>query len=102
MKPYDEKTPGIGMVGAHCKPPTHLANYRNVPPEQVAVRGFSSLTLESAAGIANFIQAIQEEREPLAGIDLAVDCVSVNYAAYQSGEGGRTIQLEVASPNPLK
>ncbi|WP_375583958.1 Gfo/Idh/MocA family protein [Cyclobacterium xiamenense] len=50
-------------------------------------RGFST-------EIADFIQAIREGREPLAGIDLAVDCVNVIYAAYQSAEEGRTITLE--------
>lgn len=42
----------------------------------------------------DFIHAIQEDREPLASIDLAVDCVNVIYAAYQSAEEGRTIDLE--------
>lgn len=50
-------------------------------------RGFST-------EVADFIDAIREEREPLASIDLAVDCVNVIYAAYQSAAEGRTIHLE--------
>ncbi|MBX2843797.1 MAG: Gfo/Idh/MocA family oxidoreductase [Flammeovirgaceae bacterium] len=44
--------------------------------------------------IEDFVHAIKEDREPLAGIDLAVDCVSVIYAAYQSAEEGRIIHLK--------
>ncbi|SDM70662.1 Gfo/Idh/MocA family protein [Kriegella aquimaris] len=46
-----------------------------------------------AQEIEDFIHAIQDDREPLAGIDLAVDCVNVIYAAYQSAEEGRIIHL---------
>ncbi|MBM1106247.1 Gfo/Idh/MocA family oxidoreductase [Aurantibacter crassamenti] len=46
-----------------------------------------------AQEIQDFIHAIQENREPLSGIDLAVDCVNVIYAAYQSAEEGRIIHL---------
>lgn len=42
----------------------------------------------------DFVHAIREGREPLAGIDLAVDCVDVIYAAYQSAEEGRPVNLE--------
>lgn len=44
--------------------------------------------------ITDFVQAIQEDREPLSGIDLAVDCVNVIYAAYLSAEEGRIVYLE--------
>ncbi|WP_339716049.1 Gfo/Idh/MocA family oxidoreductase [Cyclobacterium amurskyense] len=50
-------------------------------------RGFS---LE----IEDFIYAIHEGREPRSGIDLAVDVVNVIYAAYQSAEEGKVIQLK--------
>lgn len=46
-----------------------------------------------AQEMEDFVQAIREDREPLAGIDLAVDCVKVIYAAYQSAEEGRIIHL---------
>jgi predicted dehydrogenase len=46
-----------------------------------------------AQEIADFVGAIREGREPRAGIDLAVDCVSVIYAAYVSAEEGRRIDL---------
>ncbi|AYN66322.1 gfo/Idh/MocA family oxidoreductase [Euzebyella marina] len=49
-------------------------------------RGFSQ-------EISDFIYAIKEDRQPLSGIDLAVDCVHVIYAAYQSAEEGRRIDL---------
>ncbi|WP_162343262.1 hypothetical protein [Cyclobacterium salsum] len=97
-----KKTIGIGMVGAHYQTPMHLENYRNVPPEQVAGRGVCPLTQESAAGIANFIKVIQEEREPLAGIDRTVYYVNILYAAYQTAKEGRTVSLEEASLNSVK
>ncbi len=50
-------------------------------------RGFSQ-------EIEDFIAAIKEDRPPRAGIDLAVDCVNVIYAAYQSAEEGRVIKLD--------
>jgi predicted dehydrogenase len=46
-----------------------------------------------APEIEDFIHAIREGRQPLAGIDLAVDVVNVIYAAYQSAEEGRIIHL---------
>jgi predicted dehydrogenase len=50
-------------------------------------RGFSQ-------EIEDFIHAIRDDREPLAGIDLAVDCVNVIYSAYLSAEEGRKVDLE--------
>jgi predicted dehydrogenase len=49
-------------------------------------RGFSQ-------EIADFAGAIREGREPRAGIDLAVACVEVIYAAYLSAEAGRLVEL---------
>jgi predicted dehydrogenase len=46
-----------------------------------------------AQEIQDFVGAIQEGREPRAGIDLAVECVNVIYAAYQSAEEGRRVDL---------
>lgn len=46
-----------------------------------------------AQEIEDFIYAIKDEREPLAGIDLAVDCVNVIYSAYLSAEEGRTVSI---------
>ena len=43
--------------------------------------------------IEDFVSAIREKREPLAGIDLAVDCVEVIYAAYLSAAEGRRVDL---------
>ncbi len=50
-------------------------------------RGFSQ-------EITDFIQAIRDDREPLAGIDLAVDVVNVIYSAYVSAEEGRVVKLD--------
>ncbi len=44
--------------------------------------------------MSDFVHAIRDDREPRAGIDLAVDCVNVIYAAYVSAEEGRTVSLE--------
>jgi len=44
--------------------------------------------------IEDFAGAIRKGREPLAGIDLAVDVVNVIYAAYQSAEEGRVVKLD--------
>jgi predicted dehydrogenase len=41
----------------------------------------------------DFAEAIRDDREPQAGIDLAVDCVNIIYAAYLSAEEGRRITL---------
>jgi len=49
-------------------------------------RGFSQ-------EIADFAGAIREGREPRSGIDLAVACVEVIYAAYLSAEAGRLVEL---------
>jgi predicted dehydrogenase len=46
-----------------------------------------------AQEIADFVAAIRENREPFAGIDLAVECVNVIYAAYLSAEQGRRVDL---------
>ena len=46
-----------------------------------------------AQEIADFVSAIRENREPRSGIDLAVECVEVIYAAYQSAETGTRITL---------
>ena len=43
--------------------------------------------------IADFVSAIREGREPRSGIDLAVACVDVIYAAYLSAEAGRQVEL---------
>lgn len=46
-----------------------------------------------AQEIQDFVGAIRENREPQAGIDLAVDCVNVIYAAYVSAEEGRRVTV---------
>lgn len=43
----------------------------------------------------DFVDAIQEGREPLAGATLAADCIEVIYAAYLSAEEGRRIPLQL-------
>jgi predicted dehydrogenase len=43
--------------------------------------------------IEDFVASLRDKREPLAGIDLAVDCVEVIYAAYLSSAEGRKISL---------
>ena len=43
--------------------------------------------------IRDFVEAIREDREPLAGIDLAVECTEVIYAAYLSAAEGRRVTL---------
>jgi predicted dehydrogenase len=50
-----------------------------------------------AQEIEDFVGAIRDGREPRAGIDLAVDCVNVIYAAYASAEEGRRMDLAAAS-----
>lgn len=46
-----------------------------------------------AQEMRDFADAIQTGREPRAGIDLAVQCVDVIYAAYVSAEEGRRVAL---------
>ena len=47
-----------------------------------------------AQEIEDFVHAIRDEREPQAGIDLAVDCVNLIYSAYLSAEEGRSVSLQ--------
>lgn len=47
-----------------------------------------------AQEIEDFIHAIGDDREPRAGIDLAVDCVNLIYSAYLSAAEGRIVRLE--------
>jgi predicted dehydrogenase len=46
-----------------------------------------------AREIEDFITSIRAGRDPRSGIDLAVDCVAVIYAAYQAAEEGRSVSL---------
>lgn len=46
-----------------------------------------------AQEISDFVHAIRDNRPPLSGIDLAVDCVNVIYSAYLSAEEGRVVSL---------
>ena len=46
-----------------------------------------------AQEIEDFVGAIREDREPQSGIDLAVDCVNVIYAGYESAETGKRVAL---------
>jgi predicted dehydrogenase len=46
-----------------------------------------------AQEIEDFVSALGEGREPRAGIDLAVQCIDVIYAAYVSAEEGRRVSL---------
>jgi predicted dehydrogenase len=49
-------------------------------------RGFSQ-------EIEDFVGAIREDREPRSGIDLAVECVNVIYAAYEAAETGSRVAV---------
>lgn len=46
-----------------------------------------------AQEIDDFVSAIREGREPCSGIDLAINCVEVIYAAYESAEIGGRVTL---------
>ena len=46
-----------------------------------------------AQEIEDFVGAIRDGSEPRSGIDLAVECVKVIYAAYQSAETGCRVTL---------
>ncbi|MCI8871219.1 MAG: gfo/Idh/MocA family oxidoreductase, partial [Lawsonibacter sp.] len=43
--------------------------------------------------LQDFAEAIVQDREPFCGIDLAVQTMEVLYAAYQSAEEGRRVDL---------
>jgi len=47
-----------------------------------------------AQEIEDFVGAIRENREPRSGIDLAVECVNVIYAAYLSAESGSRVMMD--------
>jgi predicted dehydrogenase len=47
-----------------------------------------------AQEIEDFVGAIHGGREPRAGIDLAVECVNVIYAAYLSAEAGSRVMVD--------
>jgi len=44
---------------------------------------------DNATSRIPFVDAIREDREPLVGIDLAVECIEIIYAAYLSAAEGR-------------
>jgi predicted dehydrogenase len=46
-----------------------------------------------AQEIEDFVGAIRDDREPRSGIDLAVDCVNVIYAAYEAAEKGSRLTI---------
>jgi predicted dehydrogenase len=56
-------------------------------------RGFSQ-------ELGDFVSAIRAGRQPLSGIQLAVDCVDVIYAAYVSAEEGRRVSLDEMGERP--
>jgi predicted dehydrogenase len=43
--------------------------------------------------LEDFLRALREDREPVSGFALAQDVVQVIYAAYQSAEEGRRVEL---------
>ncbi|HUJ10155.1 MAG TPA: Gfo/Idh/MocA family oxidoreductase [Verrucomicrobiae bacterium] len=47
-----------------------------------------------AQEIEDFVMSIREGREARSGIDLAVECVNVIYAAYESAEMGKRVAVE--------
>jgi predicted dehydrogenase len=47
-----------------------------------------------AQELEDFVVAIRENREPRSGIDLAVECVKVIYAAYLSAETGSRVIMD--------
>jgi predicted dehydrogenase len=42
----------------------------------------------------DFVECVDEERQPLSGLDLAADVVEVIYASYLSAAQGRRIEIE--------
>lgn len=44
----------------------------------------------------DFMDAIRELGEPLAGLTFAADCIEVIYAAYLSAEEGRRVSIQRA------
>jgi len=53
----------------------------------------TALCAMSICCIEDFVEAIRDGREPRSGIDLAVECVNVINAAYQSAETGYRVTL---------
>jgi predicted dehydrogenase len=44
--------------------------------------------------LEDFADCILEGREPISGLDLAVDTVNVIYSAYLAAERGQRVQLD--------
>jgi hypothetical protein len=109
------KTLGVGMVGARYGARMHLANYAKLPCEMVAVRGVCSRTKESATALAQEKQIafVTDDYDALlvigfedgsrgtvivsdvglGGLNTAVECVNVIFAAYQSDETRHRVTL---------
>jgi len=64
-----------------------------VPASQVQRSSDEDWFRGFAQEIEDFVGAIRDGREPRSGIDLAVECVNVIYAAYQSAETGCRVTL---------
>ena len=67
---------GLGIIGSQFAAHLHLHNYAGLRGSKVEV-----------------IDAVLFDREPVSGIDLALEVVEAIYAAYASAEKGMRVEL---------
>lgn len=84
---YSPDGQAFGSEYLHEKIETRVG-WITTAPDEDWVRGYPQ-------EMQDFIEAIASGREPVSGLRLAADVVEVIYAAYQSAEEGRRIQLEL-------
>ena len=97
-----KKTLGIGMVGARYGARMHHANYMNLAPGLIEIRGVCSLTQESAAAFArdigvSFVTTNLEEilaREDIDVIDICTAPASHHEITIKAAEAGKHIIIE--------
>jgi predicted dehydrogenase len=96
------KTLGIGMVGSRWGARMHHANFQNLPPGLVEIRGVCARTLESAEAFAkdtgvafttdNFEALLA--REDIDAIDICTPPASHHEIAIKAAEAGKHIIME--------
>lgn len=97
-----------GVLHANIAPNTHMVSYATDEEKLAGVyitekvdrkTGWQMVCLEEEwtrgyqGEIQDFMECAATGRQPLAGLDLAIDAIRVHYAAYQAAEEGRRITL---------
>ncbi len=91
-------------MGAQFSARLHLENYSPLRGAKVEITAIASRTkgraeelarkYNTAQELADFADSLLTGREPVSGLDLAVETVKAIYAAYLSAEQGNRVELD--------